>query len=228
MPKFSDLYPSKYLKATDLPEGEDVVLTITHLQMETLGEGEDQEEKPILYFNADEVGQAMGKDNAKKGIVLNKTNGNRIAEMYGEDYSQWAGCRVALCVESVNFQGKMTDAIRIRAKRKFPRTGGSAAGPLFESPYGIAVSGQPVIAMDTDKAAVVKLLEEANTLRSAPDEVQKIRSLLKLAQDQCVLRHITYDKAFVPKTVGEAVAWLKALIEACAQNDTLSAADTPF
>lgn len=230
MPKFSDLYPSNYLKSSDLPVGEDVVLTITELRTETLGQGDDAQEKPILYFDPAEVGQAMGQENAKKGIVLNKTNGERIAKMYGDDYTLWRGCRVALCVEDVNFQGKMTPAIRVRANRSYPRAttpfqGSFAMQP--DNPYGISAShSSPTPVGEGDLSAVVNVLNEAGGLKMVSEEVQKIRTMLKSAQEQCILRHITFDKNYTPKTIGDAVAWLKALLNACLDNDKAAAKST--
>lgn len=96
--KSSDIFPSKYLRAADLGDKEPIV-TIDRVEMETLGD----DRKPVVYFR--------GKD---KGLVLNKTNFNAIAEISGEDDTDsWAGVKVKLFTAKVEFQGKRVPAVRI-------------------------------------------------------------------------------------------------------------------
>ena len=61
----------KYLKAGDLL-GRSVIVTIRDTVEETVGQGKDSEEKPVLWF--------VDKE---KGLVLNTTNGSVIAEQFG-------------------------------------------------------------------------------------------------------------------------------------------------
>ena len=67
--RISAAFPSKYLKAADL-QGKQVTVVMSHVTMETIGD----DERPVLYFK--------GKD---KGLVLNKTNANTIADAFGDD-----------------------------------------------------------------------------------------------------------------------------------------------
>src|SRR5690606_38448807 len=67
--KLSDAFPSTFLKAADL-NGQRAVVIVSHVKFEDIG----GDHKPLVYFK--------GKD---KGLVLNKTNGNMIAEISGDD-----------------------------------------------------------------------------------------------------------------------------------------------
>ena len=60
-------FPSKYLKASDL-QGRNVTVKMGRVEQEKIG----TDEKLILYF--------QGKE---KGVVLNKTNANNVAALYG-------------------------------------------------------------------------------------------------------------------------------------------------
>jgi len=106
--RISNAFPSDYLKAADL-QGRAVTVTMSHVDMREIG----GEPKPILYFK--------GKE---KGMVLNKTNAGKIAEMFGDDTDDWEGGEVILYEAMVDFQGKTVAAIRIRLS---PRKGGAAA-----------------------------------------------------------------------------------------------------
>lgn len=105
MPNINDLYPSRYLKQSDL-KGTTPVVTMDRLAIETLGEGEEAENKPVLYF--------AGKE---KGLVLNKTNTNTIASLYGDETDDWKGQPVQLLSAPVSYNGKTTMAIRISPEK---------------------------------------------------------------------------------------------------------------
>lgn len=102
--RVNDIFPSKYLKADDL-NGRTVAVLIERVTQEELG----NDVKAIVYFR--------GK---QKGLVLNKTNGNIIANRYGEETDDWNGCEIELYQTEVSFQGKMVDAIRVRAPKPPP------------------------------------------------------------------------------------------------------------
>jgi len=95
-------FPSEYLRAADLQERTTKVV-IARVSMAEIG----GEHKPILYF----------KDK-QKGIVLNKTNANTIAESYGYETEDWEGREVELFPAWVDFQGRQVQAIRVRIPRK--------------------------------------------------------------------------------------------------------------
>lgn len=105
MPRLSDLYPSRYLKADDLPE-EGIIVTIRSVELEKMTDGKD---KPVIYF-----------DEIEKGLVCNKTNANTIGKMYGDDTDQWEDERVTIFPSEVSFQGEMVDCIRVKPKKPKP------------------------------------------------------------------------------------------------------------
>ena len=102
--RISEAYPSKYLKAADL-DGQDRTVNIRACVQEELGQGAEMETKPVLYF-----------DGGQKGLVLNKTNAQAIAEDFGDDTEAWTGREIVLFIQKVTYQGKLTPAIRVRTQ----------------------------------------------------------------------------------------------------------------
>jgi hypothetical protein len=96
--KMSEEFPSKYLKAADLG-GREVKVIMANVEREKIGD----DTKPVLYFK--------GKE---KGVVLNKTNGNTIADAYGDESEDWFDQPLILFSVMVDFQGKVGPAIRCR------------------------------------------------------------------------------------------------------------------
>jgi hypothetical protein len=94
----NEAFPSKWLKASDL-QGKKIQVTIREVVSEEVSQGES---KPIVHFE--------GKD---KGLVLNKTNAMVIAASYGPETDGWMGKPIVLYSAKVNFQGQMTDALRV-------------------------------------------------------------------------------------------------------------------
>jgi hypothetical protein len=95
--KVDNMFPSKYLRAADLPRP-GMTLTIDAIQQEQIG-GDD---KYVLYFLEEE-----------RGLALNKTNALAIADGYGKDTDEWSGRKIHLRKEKVAFQGGRVDAIRV-------------------------------------------------------------------------------------------------------------------
>jgi hypothetical protein len=93
------MFPNHYLKAADLQNRPQVVVIDT-CNLEAVG---DDETKPVLGFR-----------NTSLKLVLNRTNAEAIAELYGEDSDHWIGQAVELYPARVPFRAKMVDAIRIR------------------------------------------------------------------------------------------------------------------
>jgi len=105
MPPIDQLFPSKYLRTGDL-EGREVTVTIDRVVLEPAGKL--QQPKPVVYF--------AGK---KKGLILNRTNAQRIGEIAGStNTDDWRGTAIRLYVTHVAFQGKPTPAIRIAKGEK--------------------------------------------------------------------------------------------------------------
>jgi len=116
----NDVFPSNYIKASDL-RGSQVTVTMQRIQIEEVGDGP----KPVLYF--------QGKD---KGLVLNKTNANTIAGMYGPEMDGWAGRPVTLFATQVDFQGRQVEAIRVQIQRPTPVNPAATMPSIGPDPFG--------------------------------------------------------------------------------------------
>jgi hypothetical protein len=104
-------FPSKYVKAAEIPE-EGLAVTIDRVEVEDVdGQGKM---KPVLYFRK-----------AKKGLVLNVTNSKKIQQITGSaDTDDWAGKSITLYQSETEFQGDTVACIRVRASKA-----GRAAAP---------------------------------------------------------------------------------------------------
>jgi hypothetical protein len=100
--KVLSLFPSRYLKAADL---QDVThdVTIDRVEVGTVGEGGDEQERPILFFV--EIG---------KGLCLNVTNAKRIIKLYGDDSDTWAGKRITIYPSECDYKGETVPCIRVK------------------------------------------------------------------------------------------------------------------
>lgn len=102
MPNIQDAFPSKYLKASDL-QGQEPVVTMDHVAFEPVGR--DKEMKAVLYFR--------GKE---KGLVLNKTNANKITQLTSSGVTEdWEGMKIRLYATETTFAGETVDCIRVKA-----------------------------------------------------------------------------------------------------------------
>jgi hypothetical protein len=113
-------FPSTYIKASDL-EGMAVAVTIEDVKVEEVGRNKDT--KPVAYFT--------GK---KKGLVLNRTNSKKIAEIAGsQDTEDWVGVEIAIYPTETEFGGETVDCIRVkpvsRPTRKAKAKANGAAPP---------------------------------------------------------------------------------------------------
>lgn len=132
----NDAFPSNYLKASDIGEAQPVV-TIDRVEVEPVGR--QKEMKPVVYF--------AGKS---KGIVLNKTNSKKIAEIAGSnDTDDWHGVQVRLFATEVDFQGETVEAIRVKAPATAKRPQARPAPkpepmPVGEPEYAAAIDDSDI------------------------------------------------------------------------------------
>lgn len=104
--KMSQMFPSKYLKADELGDS-DHTFTISRIAIESLGQGAEKDEKPVVYFSEIE-----------KGLVVNKTNATTITKIAGSDDTEdWIGKKVTLFATEVQFGADMVLSIRVRLPR---------------------------------------------------------------------------------------------------------------
>jgi hypothetical protein len=92
-------FPSDFLKASDL-NGRPYKMSMGRVTLEKVGD----DERPVLHFQA-----------ADKGLVLNKTNANTIAAIFGEETDGWFGHPIEVYPSETDYQGKRVACIRVRA-----------------------------------------------------------------------------------------------------------------
>jgi hypothetical protein len=86
--EYQSMYGSKYLAASDLPEGGALMRArIGRVSPETLTDQNTGKPKPryVLHFN-----------DIEKAMVVNKTNAQSLAQAYGEFPDAWIGAVVEL------------------------------------------------------------------------------------------------------------------------------------
>jgi hypothetical protein len=106
--KIGAAFPSKYVKASDLPDGQFIPVTIASVVIENVaGDGQAETDKPVLYFS--------GKE---KGLVLNKTNSSEISAAYGDETDDWAGKKILLYAATTPFNGKTVPCIRVKVPKQ--------------------------------------------------------------------------------------------------------------
>jgi hypothetical protein len=107
MPKIAQMLPSKYLKKEDVESP--LLLTMAEVSQESIGQGDEMEDKWILHFLED-----------VKPMVLNSTNMRLIEMATGSDDSDhWVGKKiVAYNDPNISFGGKIVGGIRLRAPQK--------------------------------------------------------------------------------------------------------------
>jgi hypothetical protein len=103
-----DMFPSKYLRASDVTSKPSV--TIAGARVETIGSGPGAQPKVVVQFQE-----------LPKLLPLNKTNANSIVELAGtRDWERWTGLRLQLVPAKTEFQGRRVDCVRIEAADKVP------------------------------------------------------------------------------------------------------------
>ena len=117
--KMSAAFPSKYLKAADL-QGQTANVVIERIEMGEMDNADDR--KPIVYFK-----------NKQKGLVLNKTNSNKIVSVYGDDSDGWIGKPITLFTAWVDFRGETVEAIRVRVTSEHTAPHVNAPVPSLQS-----------------------------------------------------------------------------------------------
>lgn len=93
----NNVYPSKYLKASDL-QGRTIKVEIATAAMEKMG----NDTKLVIYFK--------GKE---KGMVLNKTNAQQIAAVYSPNTDGWLGKEIKLYPGKTQFNGQTVDSLKV-------------------------------------------------------------------------------------------------------------------
>jgi len=99
--KFMD---KNYLGSWDVPDGEDLILTVDKAARDDVKNERGTERKLTLHFVED-----------YKPMILNATNSKAISEAVGSTkVEDWSGKRIAIYTTKVLAFGGTTDALRIR------------------------------------------------------------------------------------------------------------------
>jgi hypothetical protein len=98
------MFPNEYLSAPDL-KGRDVTVTIGRVERQTLKTNKGDESKWIILFS-----------DAKKKLVLNKTNAQAIAKVHGSKAELWIGKKITVYPTTCQAFGAITDCVRVRDK----------------------------------------------------------------------------------------------------------------
>ena len=106
MAHYKKAFPSKYLQAADLDTP--IMATIKSVTSENVGSGDQPELKLVAAFRED-----------VKGVVLNLTRAEAIAELAGdEDTDTWPGTRIRLSRGTTHYRGKRVACIAVDAPPK--------------------------------------------------------------------------------------------------------------
>src|SRR6516164_581390 len=92
---------SKYFRAEDVTQ--DKTLKIKGVTEEKVGQGADQSDKLVVWF-----------DNSKKGLALNRTNNRAIRGAYGDDTADWVGKLIVVFQTTGDFRGRQVPCLRVR------------------------------------------------------------------------------------------------------------------
>jgi hypothetical protein len=121
--KKSELFPSEYYNSGDVKNGP-ILLTISEIRSEPVGNGPNTSDKCVAYFR---------EPNSKK-LVVTSTKYDAIAMIAKSDETDnWAGVQIVLELGQANYQGKLVDAISIRAPRR-PSRLAAPATPITRPP----------------------------------------------------------------------------------------------
>jgi hypothetical protein len=101
--KKDDLWPSKFLKASDFPQPR--ALKIKKARVETLKNKGGEDEKLVVHFEGE-----------TRGLALNRVNFDSIVDITGaEDSDNWAGHPIELYATTTQMNGGEVPCVRVRA-----------------------------------------------------------------------------------------------------------------
>ena len=102
---FRKFMNKNYLGSWDIPDGDDLIATIDHVEREQVENAKGKELKLTIHFT----------DRGLKPMILNSTNSQRISKVAGTTrVEKWDGITIAIYTEKVQAFGSISDALRIR------------------------------------------------------------------------------------------------------------------
>jgi len=119
------IFPSRWIKSSDIGSTPKIA-TITKIDFEIVGP--DREQKAVLSFQ-----------NSTKRLILNRTNAQTLANLYGKEVMSWVGKRITLYCAEVQFRGAPCLAVRIKDQvqdtPKVPAEAVIVSPPIDETPW---------------------------------------------------------------------------------------------
>ena len=101
-----------YLGSWSFQTGEEKTVTIKEVKQEIVKNQNGSEECTVAYFDGD-----------VKPLILNKTNAEMIAKVWGTPFIEdWKGLKITLKVKKINAFGEMVDAVRVSNTRPTEET----------------------------------------------------------------------------------------------------------
>lgn len=97
----NQMFPSKWVKAEDIGNRR-VTVTIAKLTQEEVQQEKGKATAWALWFRG-----------AKKGLLLNKTNADTIASLYGPETDDWMGKAIDLYTAQVKAFGENHTVVRV-------------------------------------------------------------------------------------------------------------------
>ena len=98
--KIDTLFPSKYLKSSDIEEaGGELLGTIKEVGTNTMPDGAD---KAVVAF--EDI----------KPLILNVARKNVLKGLYGDETDMWKGKKILLYNAEVTYRGELTTGIRVK------------------------------------------------------------------------------------------------------------------
>ncbi len=119
------MFPSDFLSYVDL-KGKPRTVTIEEIWLENLarkGSKRDEKKKVVVRL--------VGK---KKKLVLNRTNCDRLAKVYGGKADEWIGKQIVIQPDKDRFGREMVDCIRVNTELTRKAAGGAALPQVQDLP----------------------------------------------------------------------------------------------
>jgi len=99
-----DVFPSRYFKAANLPRPRNVTIVAAKMEEMKSPDGGETQNRLVLHFS----------DEAKR-LVVNATNFDVLAELFGGETEDWIGKTVQLYADKTRFGHKIVPCVRVRA-----------------------------------------------------------------------------------------------------------------
>lgn len=110
MEHWKKLFNPHYMGEWDFENGEEKPVIITDITQEQIFNQQSQQVEivPVLHFSGE------------KPLIVNKTNAKTISKLHEEnDWHNWKGKAVILCVQKVKAFGEITGAVRVRPVKPY-------------------------------------------------------------------------------------------------------------